>query len=71
MDPDGCTLSQQKVSSFLCMALFYQHFIPACSYIAKLLYALTAGQKRERLRVELWESRDLPQINTTRLDTYL
>uniref|UniRef100_A0A674MGD5 ribonuclease H n=1 Tax=Takifugu rubripes TaxID=31033 RepID=A0A674MGD5_TAKRU len=46
MESDGCTPSQQKVRSFLGMVLFYQHFIPACSRIAKPLYALTAGQKR-------------------------
>lgn len=47
MESDGCTPSQQKVRSFLGMVLFYQHFIPACSRIAKPLYALTAGQKRK------------------------
>lgn len=47
MEPDGCTPSQQKIRSFLGMVLFYQHFIPACSRIAKPLYALTAGQKRK------------------------
>lgn len=46
MDADGCTPSQQKVRSFLGMVLFYQHFILACSRIAKPLYALTAGQRR-------------------------
>lgn len=46
MDGDGCTPSQQKVKSFLGMALYYQHFIPGCSSIAKPLYALTAGTKR-------------------------
>uniref|UniRef100_A0A3P9J9N1 Gypsy retrotransposon integrase-like protein 1 n=1 Tax=Oryzias latipes TaxID=8090 RepID=A0A3P9J9N1_ORYLA len=49
MNPDGCTPSQQKVRSFLGMVLFYQHFIPECSRIAKPLFTLTAGQKR-RLR---------------------
>uniref|UniRef100_A0A3B3HW18 Gypsy retrotransposon integrase-like protein 1 n=1 Tax=Oryzias latipes TaxID=8090 RepID=A0A3B3HW18_ORYLA len=47
MNPDGCTPSQQKIRSFLGMVLFYQHFIPGCSRIAKPLYALTAGQKRK------------------------
>lgn len=28
------------------MVLYYQHFIPGCSSIAKPLYTLTAGQKR-------------------------
>ncbi|KAJ8367056.1 hypothetical protein AAFF_G00333510 [Aldrovandia affinis] len=47
MDADGCTPSQQKVRSFLCMVLYYQHFIPGCSTIAKPLFALTGGQKRK------------------------
>ncbi|KAJ8361673.1 hypothetical protein AAFF_G00432160 [Aldrovandia affinis] len=47
MDADGCTPSQQKVRSFLGMVLYYQHFIPGCSTIAKPLFALTAGQKRK------------------------
>lgn len=47
MKEDGCTPCQKKVRSFLGMVLFYQHFIPACSRIAKPLYALTAGQKRK------------------------
>lgn len=47
MKEDGCTPCQRKVRSFLGMVLFYQHFIPACSRIAKPLYALTAGQKRK------------------------
>ncbi|KAJ8367055.1 hypothetical protein AAFF_G00333500 [Aldrovandia affinis] len=45
MDADGCTPSQQKVRSFLCMVLYYQHCIPGCSTIAKPLFALTGGQK--------------------------
>ncbi|KAJ8384800.1 hypothetical protein AAFF_G00197870 [Aldrovandia affinis] len=47
MDADGCTPSQQKVRSFLGMVLYYQHFIPGCSTIAKPLFALTGGQKRK------------------------
>lgn len=47
MKDDGCTPSQRKVKSFLGMVLYYQHFIPGCSSIAKPLYALTAGQKRK------------------------
>ncbi|KAJ8410015.1 hypothetical protein AAFF_G00210560 [Aldrovandia affinis] len=29
------------------MVLYYQHFIPGCSTIAKPLFALTGGQKRK------------------------
>ena len=46
MDADGLTPSPKKVRSFVGMVMFYQHFIPGCSQIAKPLYALTAGQKR-------------------------
>ena len=46
MNDDGCSPSQRKVKSFLGMVLYYQHFIPGCSSIAKPLYTLTAGQKR-------------------------
>uniref|UniRef100_A0A669EIA0 Gypsy retrotransposon integrase-like protein 1 n=1 Tax=Oreochromis niloticus TaxID=8128 RepID=A0A669EIA0_ORENI len=48
MDGDGCTPSQRKVRSFLGMVMFYQHFIPGCSRVAKPLFALTAGQKRTK-----------------------
>lgn len=34
-----------RVRSFLGMVMYYQHFIPGCSSIAKPLFALTAGQK--------------------------
>lgn len=47
MEADGRTPSQRKIRSFLGMVMFYQHFIPACSKIAKPLFALTAGQKRK------------------------
>ncbi|KAK0148851.1 Transposon Tf2-6 polyprotein [Merluccius polli] len=47
MKDDGCTPSQRKVKSFLGMVLYYQHFIPGCSSIARPLYTLTAGQKRK------------------------
>ncbi|KAJ8381090.1 hypothetical protein SKAU_G00018680 [Synaphobranchus kaupii] len=47
MDADGCTPSQKKVRSFLGMVLYYQHFIPGCSTIARPLFALTGGQKRK------------------------
>ncbi len=30
------------------MILYYQHFIPGCSSLAKPLFALTAGQRRKR-----------------------
>lgn len=46
MEADGCTPSQKKVRSFLGMVMFYQHFIPGCSSLAKPLFGLTAGQKR-------------------------
>lgn len=45
MDPDGYTPSPKKIRSFLGMVLYYQHFIPGCSAIAKPLFALTGGQK--------------------------
>lgn len=47
MNADGSTPSQRKVKSFLGMVLYYQHFIPSCSSIAKPLFSLTAGQKRK------------------------
>lgn len=47
MKEGGCTPWQRKVRPFLGMVLFYRHFIPACSRIAKPLYVLTAGQKRK------------------------
>ena len=46
MNDDSCTPSQRKVKSFLGMVLYYQHYIPGCSSMAKPLYTLTAGQKR-------------------------
>lgn len=46
MEEDGCTPSVKKLKSFLGMVFFYQSFIPGCSAIAKPLFALTAGQKR-------------------------
>lgn len=56
MEADGCTPSQHKVRSFVGMVMFYQHFIPGCSRITKLLFALTAGQRSSWPR----ESRHLP-----------
>ncbi|KAL2104330.1 hypothetical protein ACEWY4_001198 [Coilia grayii] len=50
MMEDGCTPSQKRVRSFLGMVMYYQHFIPGCSSIAKPLFALTAGQKRRGRR---------------------
>ncbi|XP_076848086.1 uncharacterized protein LOC143493505 [Brachyhypopomus gauderio] len=47
MEEDGCTPSVRKIKSFLGMVFFYQSFIPACSAIAKPLFALTAGQRRK------------------------
>ena len=47
VESDGHTPSQKKVRSFLGMVLYYQHFIPGCSSIAKPLFALTGGQKRK------------------------
>lgn len=52
MEDDGCTPSVKRVRSFLGMVLYYQHFIPNCSSLAKPLFALTSGQKR-RGRVKL------------------
>lgn len=46
MEEDGCTPSTQRIKSFLGMIFYYQHFIPNCSSITKLLFALTVGQKR-------------------------
>lgn len=46
MNNDDCAPSQQKVKSFLGKVLYYQHFIPGCSSIAKPCYTLTAGQKK-------------------------
>lgn len=47
MESDGCTPSQRRVRSFLGMVLYYQHFIPGCSSIAKPLFSLTAGPRRK------------------------
>lgn len=46
LEDDRCTPSVRRIKSYLGMVFFYQHFIPNCSSIAKLLFALTAGQKR-------------------------
>ncbi|XP_042183782.1 uncharacterized protein LOC121847269 [Oncorhynchus tshawytscha] len=46
MEADGCTPSARRLKSFLGMVLYYQHFIPDCSAIARPLFALTGGQKR-------------------------
>lgn len=46
MEDNGCTPSVRRVKSSLGMVLYYQHFIPNCSSVAKPLFALTAGQKR-------------------------
>ncbi len=46
MEEDGCTPSVRRIKSVLGMILYYQHFIPNCSSIAKPLFSLTAGQKR-------------------------
>lgn len=46
MDDDGCTPSVKRIKPFLGMMLYYQHFIPGCSSLAKPLFALTSGQKR-------------------------
>ncbi|KAJ8000232.1 hypothetical protein DPEC_G00202700 [Dallia pectoralis] len=46
MEGDGCTPSVRRIKSVLGMILYYQHFIPNCSSIAKPLFSLTAGQKR-------------------------
>lgn len=44
MEDNGCAPSVKRINSFLAM-LYYQHFIPNCSSIAKPLFALTSGQK--------------------------
>ncbi|KAI7799059.1 hypothetical protein IRJ41_016640, partial [Triplophysa rosa] len=46
MEEDGCTPSVRRIKSVLGMILYYQHFIPNCSSMAKPLFSLTAGQKR-------------------------
>lgn len=47
MEDDGCTPAVKRIKSFLEMVFYYQHFIPNCSSVAKPLFALTAGQKRQ------------------------
>lgn len=46
MEDDGCTPAVKRIKSFLRMVFYYQHFLPNFSSVAKLLFALTAGQKR-------------------------
>ncbi|RXN32180.1 Retrovirus-related Pol polyprotein from transposon 412 [Labeo rohita] len=46
MEEDGCTPSVRRIKSVLGMILYYQHFIPNCSSVAKPLFSLTSGQKR-------------------------
>lgn len=46
MEDDGRTPSVKRIKSFLGMILYYQHFIPSCSSLAKPLFALTSGQKK-------------------------
>ncbi|KAI5620001.1 hypothetical protein C0J50_20438, partial [Silurus asotus] len=48
MELDGVTPLPSKISSFLGMVIYYQHFIENCSVLAKPLFALTGGQKRPR-----------------------
>uniref|UniRef100_A0A9J8BSI6 Gypsy retrotransposon integrase-like protein 1 n=1 Tax=Cyprinus carpio carpio TaxID=630221 RepID=A0A9J8BSI6_CYPCA len=48
MENDRCTPSVQRIKSVLGMTLYYQHFIPGCSSLAKPLFALTAGQRRKK-----------------------
>lgn len=48
MEDDKCTPSVQRIKSVLGMILYYQHFIPGCSTLARPLFALTAGQRRKR-----------------------
>lgn len=48
METDRCTPSVRRIKSVLGMILYYQHFIPRCSSLAKPLFALTAGQRRRR-----------------------
>lgn len=46
MEEDGCTPSVRRIKSVLGMILYYQHFIPNCSSVARPLFSLTAGQKK-------------------------
>lgn len=46
MEADGCTPTVKKIKSFLGIVLYYQHFIPKWSSVAKPLFAVTAVQKR-------------------------
>ena len=48
MEPDGITPSQTRITSFLGMVNYYQHFVPNYSAIAKPLFELLAGQKQKR-----------------------
>lgn len=53
MEEDGCTPSVRRIKSVLGMILYYQHFIPNCSSVARPLFSLTAGQKRRtKLKTE-------------------
>lgn len=54
MDGDAWTQVQQKVTSFLALVMYYQHFISGCSSIAKPFYALIAGQKRSAKSCDGW-----------------
>lgn len=47
MEDDGVTPSVKRVTYFLGIVFYYQHFTSCCSAIAKPLFALTAGQKRK------------------------
>ncbi|TKS64959.1 Retrovirus-related Pol polyprotein from transposon opus [Collichthys lucidus] len=47
MEPDGMTLSQKRIRSFLGIVNYYQHFVPRYSAIAKPLFDLLKGGKRK------------------------
>jgi hypothetical protein len=48
MGDDGVTPSPKKLKSFLGMVMYYQRFIQNCSGIAKPLFALTSGPKKNK-----------------------
>lgn len=48
IETDGVTLSVGKIRSFLCMVVYYQHFIENYSTIARHLFQLMSGQKKPR-----------------------
>ena len=47
MEPDGVSPSQKRLSSFLGMVNYYQHFIPGYSAKAKPLFELLKGERKK------------------------